>query len=76
LVDRISEEAAMLHFIIFAEIAKNARIAVLWIRIRNNPNVLAGSESECEKKFGFGYGLGFRHCCRMKFFVKNQKSNT
>jgi hypothetical protein len=27
---------------------------VLWIRIRNNPNVLAGSESESEKKFGFG----------------------
>jgi hypothetical protein len=39
---------------------------VLWIRIRNNPNVLAGSESE--KKFGFGYGFGIRH--------KNPKSNT
>jgi hypothetical protein len=49
---------------------------VLWIRIRNNPNVLAGSESE--KKFGFGYGLGigFGHCCRMKILVKNQKTNT
>jgi hypothetical protein len=33
-----------------------------------NPNVLAGSESE--KKFGLGYGIGFRHCCRMKIFVK------
>jgi hypothetical protein len=43
---------------------------VLWIRIRNNPNVLAGSESE--KKFGFGFG--FRHCCRMNIFwkIKNQ----
>jgi hypothetical protein len=46
--------------------------AVLWIRIRNNANVLAGSESD--KKFG--YGIGFRHCCRMKICVKNQKSNT
>jgi hypothetical protein len=40
--------------------------AVLWIRIRNNPNVLAGSESE--KKFGFG----FRHCCRMKICEKSK----
>jgi hypothetical protein len=28
--------------------------SVLWIRIRKNPNILAGSESE--KKFGFGFG--------------------
>jgi hypothetical protein len=42
--------------------------------------VFCGSEiAECfgwirirKKKFG----LGFRHCCRMKIFVKNQKSNT
>jgi hypothetical protein len=36
-------------------------IPVLWIRIRirNIPNVLAGSESE--KKFGFGYRFGFRY---------------
>jgi hypothetical protein len=48
-------------------------LTVLWIRIRMfwldpNPNP--------KKKFGFGYGLGFPHCCRMKIFVKNQKSNT
>jgi hypothetical protein len=44
--------------------------AVLWIRIRKNPKVLAGSESE--KKLGFGS----RHCCRMKICVKNRRSNT
>jgi hypothetical protein len=42
--------------------------AVLWIQIRNNPNVLAGSESESEKKV--------RIRSRMNIFVKNQKSNT
>jgi hypothetical protein len=45
-----------------------------------------GSESEIirmfwldpnpNKKFGFRYGFGFRHCCRMNIFVKNLKSNT
>jgi hypothetical protein len=45
-----------------------------------------GSESEIirmfwldpnpSKKLGFGYGFGFRHCCRMNIFVKNKKSNT
>jgi hypothetical protein len=43
-----------------------------------------GSESEIIRMFWldpnpknkFGYGFGFRHCCRMKIFVKNQKSNT
>jgi hypothetical protein len=44
------------------------RNAVLWIRIRKKPEVLAGSESE--KKFGFGHGFGFRHCCGMKNLVK------
>jgi hypothetical protein len=43
--------------------------AVLWIRIRNNPNVWL--DPNPKKKFGFG----FRHCFRMKIFVKNQKSN-
>jgi hypothetical protein len=46
--------------------------AVLWIR--NNPNVLAGSESVSEKKVRIRirrYGFGFRHCCRMNIFVKN-----
>jgi hypothetical protein len=27
-----------------------------------------------KKMFGFGYG--FRHCCRMKIVVKNKNSNT
>jgi hypothetical protein len=33
-------------------------------------NVLAGSESEKNFRFGFSHG------CKMKIFVKNQKSNT
>jgi hypothetical protein len=37
-----------------------------------NPQVLARSESETEKKFGFG----FRHSCKIKKFVKNRRSNT
>jgi hypothetical protein len=32
--------------------------AVLWIRM--NPNILAGSESKPEKKFGLGFGSS--HC--------------
>jgi hypothetical protein len=43
-----------------------------------------GSESEIIRKFWldpnpkkkFGYGFGFRHCCRKKICVKNHKSNT
>jgi hypothetical protein len=42
---------------------------MLWIRIpiRKNPYVLAGTVSESEKKFGFGYGS--RHCCKINIFV-------
>jgi hypothetical protein len=29
-----------------------------------------------EKKVGFGFGFGSRHCCKIKNFVKNRKSNT
>jgi hypothetical protein len=38
------------------------------------PKVLAGSESE--KNVGFGYGFGSRNCHRMKICVKNRRSNT
>jgi hypothetical protein len=37
-------------------------IRMFWLDPNLNP----------KKKLGFG----FRHCCRMKIFVKNQKSNT
>jgi hypothetical protein len=47
---------------------------VLWIRIRKNPKVFAGSESE--KKVRIRIRIGSRHCCRMKLFVKNRRSNT
>jgi hypothetical protein len=45
---------------------------VLWIRIRKNPKILAGSESGIRKKFGFGS----RHYCKIKIFVKNRRSKT
>jgi hypothetical protein len=43
-----------------------------------NPKVFAGSESEKKFGYGFGYGSRFRsrHCCRMKLFVRNRRSNT
>jgi hypothetical protein len=43
---------------------------VLWIRTRNNPNVLAGSESEKKVR------IRIHTHCRIKIFVKNKKSNT
>jgi hypothetical protein len=46
--------------------------AVLCIRIRKNPKLLAGSKSE--KKFGFGFVS--RNCFKIKTAVKNRRSNT
>jgi hypothetical protein len=43
--------------------------AVLWIRIR-----IFWLDLNPPKKFGFGFG--FRHCCKIKKIVKNRRSNT
>jgi hypothetical protein len=43
---------------------------VLQIRIRKNPKLFAGSESEKKLGFGFGYGFGSRH---YNLIVKHDK---
>jgi hypothetical protein len=54
---------------------KQALQAVLWIRIRirKNPNILAGSEFEKKVGFGYRFGFGSRHSCRMKIFCEQSK---
>jgi hypothetical protein len=69
---RIISDLDPQHFYYRRNEKSDQPVSVLWIRIRKNPWVLAGSESENT----FGYGFGSRHCCRMKIFVNNRRSNT
>jgi hypothetical protein len=48
--------------------SNSERVWMFWLYL--NPDL------NSKKKFGFRYGFGSRHCCRMKMFVKNQRSNT